>query len=368
MAYQKILVVGCGPVGALLAIFLDKIGFQVTIHDLKNKQEILSLKDHRATALSKGNLDFLKQTFGGNPLLEGALIKRILTQDGILGPQIKFESCKKSINSFGENIENSCLKAVIYDYLFSKTQVQFETTLPNTEDFALTIAADGKNSVFKPFATGKIFEHDYGHDACVSTLKMNAPLDVAYERFFKTGPIAVLPLKNNQASLIWSLENKFARILKEKSASEFLEILNIHLEGILEKKTYEITTKTWFPLKANFILPPYGKQLLFMGDSANSMHPVAGQGLNLSIRNIRIFVELAKKHMDLGLDIGSQTFLETYWKEARLQVLPLLAATHSLVKIFDFESKSLNIVKKIGLNLLEKSPTFKAIATRFASY
>ena len=361
-----IVIAGCGIIGGILALALNKQDLKVAVVEKKNLADLNAGQDYRATALSFGNFLYLQEILEQDPRFLGAQIRKILAEDGILGPKVNF--CADEFASgayFGVNVPNQILKTVIYDHLFKSKISFFENTSFEKANIEakLIIAADGRNSGFAHQIPSQKFNIDYHQTAYVATLALEKPIDTAYERFFKTGPIALLPLPSNQASLIWSLENHLIEPMKEN----LKEFVHIHLEGIVEDD-FEILSQGYFPLQASFILPPYIKGLLLMGDAAHGMHPVAGQGLNLGVRNIRELTQLTQKYVSLGLDIGSESLLQEYWKNTKGHVLGLMGATHGLIRIFDFESKMISSFKKLGMRIFEKSQSIKKTAAYFASH
>ena len=361
-----IAIVGCGLIGGILALALNKLGLKIAVIEKKSLVDLSSGKDYRASALSFGNFRYIQEIVENDARFSGSPIKKILAEDGILGPKINFSADDLSPGSyFGINVPNEILKTVVYEHLY-KTQISFfqNTTLEEINlESKLTIAADGRNSKFINQLSSEKFNIDYDQTAYVATLQLRKPIDIAYERFFKTGPIALLPLPLNQASLIWSLENHLIVSMKEN----LKEFIQIHLEGVLEND-FDILYQGYFPLKACFVLPPYSHRLLLMGDAAHSMHPVAGQGLNLGVRNIKELVQLTQRYLSSGLDIGSENFLQEYWGNTKGNVFALMSSTHGLIRLFDFESKMVSSFKRLGMRIFEKSETLKKTAAYFASH
>jgi ubiquinone biosynthesis UbiH/UbiF/VisC/COQ6 family hydroxylase len=360
-----IVIVGCGMVGGILALGLENLGLKIAVVEQTTLLNLAKSIDHRAVAISFGNFQYIKNLFGDDPRFLGAEIKKIVAEDGVLGEKVTF--CAHDIspdNPFGVNVLNQTFKPILYEKLEKSSITFFENA-----DFhalglesKLTIAADGRNSEFKNNVDAKVFHVNYNQTAYVATLQLKTQIDTAYERFFKTGPIALLPLPGHQASLIWSLEND----LSDFDEALLKDFILIHLENILQED-FDILYQAKFPLSANFLLPPYGDRLLLIGDAAHAMHPVAGQGFNLGIRNVRSLVDITQKYLNLGLEIGSNSFLKEYWRETRPHVLGLMSSTHGLIRLFDLESKLMTPFKKIGMRMIEKSDIFKKIAARFAS-
>lgn len=354
-----VMIVGGGLVGSFLSVVLSCLGLKIALVEKKLIDEILSFKDERAIALSFDNFEYIQNLLGPKNKIEGERILKIITQEGVHGPCVNFE--KENV-FFGVNVFNQSLKTQIYKKLLSDGLVsvfQSDDGLVSK----LTIAADGRNSGFVSRVNQKHVHIDYKQTAFAATLGLKKSLfGVAYERFLKTGPIALLPLPDNKASLIWSLEE----VLKDEVAGDSLmSFLKIHLEGIVGD--FEIINQAWFPLSAQLTFPPYIQGLLLMGDAAHAMHPVAGQGFNLAVRNIKALEGVVQKYLSLGLDIGSILMLEDYWKKARPNVVNTMTLTHSLIRIFDLESKSFGFFRKMGMRIFEKSNHLKKIASRFSS-
>lgn len=367
-------------VGGVLLLALEKLNLKIAVIEQKSFIDLKSGKDYRATALSSGNFDFLMKLFDQDARFLGANISNIITEDGILGPKVTFSADNLSVKTFGVNVPNQILKTIVYEKLSHLSNYTFFENVniremkENTVFFdsgeeltaKLIIAADGRNSIFRKYVSSRLMNIDYQQTAYVATLQLSKQLNASYERFFKTGPIALLPLPGNRASLIWSLEKEFAEMGKGFDREALKNYIQIHLEGIVEED-FDIVYEAWFPLSAHFFIPPYDKRLLLMGDAAHAMHPVAGQGFNLSVRNTRCLIEIIEEYQRLGLDMGSGTFLSQYWQSTKTNVFGLLASTHFLIRIFGLESKLIEILKKTGMRLVENSSFIKKKAILFAS-
>ncbi len=354
-----IMVVGGGLVGSLLAVVLSGLGLKIGLVEKKPIHEILSFKDDRAIALSFDNFKYIQNFLGSENQIEGERILKIITQEGVHGPCVNFE--KENV-FFGMNVFNQSLKTQIYKKLLPDSGVKVFNE-QGAISSKLILAADGRNSDFSSKVNQKHINIDYKQTAFAATLKLkNGLCGVAYERFLKTGPIALLPLPDNKASLIWSLEENLRNEITNDSLMSFLRI---HLEGITQD--FEIINQAWFPLSAQITFPPYCQGLLLMGDAAHAMHPVAGQGFNLAVRNIKVLEEVIKKYLSLGLDIGSVLMLEDYWKKSRPNVVNTMTLTHGLIRLFDLESKSFGFFRKMGMRIFEKSDNFKKMSSGFSS-
>ena len=124
--------------------------------------------------------------------------------------------------------------------------------------------------------------------------------------------------------------------------------------------------KALFPLELTLPKSLIKNRFILMGDAAHSIHPIAGQGFNLTIRDIKIFVNECYKRKELGLDIGSKMFLHNYERKRIFDVRSLVNATHTLNKLFESKSSSLKIFRRTGLSIVEKSNLMKKIFMKYA--
>ena len=235
----------------------------------------------------------------------------------------------------------------------------------------LLIAADGKNSSVKKYLKTKTFSKNYSHSASVINFNHTKNHNnTAFELFYKTGPLAILPMKkidknSFSSSIIWTNKKNYTNelskieknllklILEEKVSSYVGNILKIH----------NIQT---FPLSAHINSSFYNNRLIYIGDSAHSIHPIAGQGWNLGVRDIVKCLSVLEYSEKLGLDIGSSEICKKYHNLCYSDSFSLYQITDKLNSFFLSEDFFLSLTRHIGFKFIENNSFIKNRITNFA--
>ena len=226
------------------------------------------------------------------------------------------------------------------------------------------IAADGAKSSLRDRAGIATTGFNYWQSCITATIKPQKPHnDVAYERFWYAGPIGVLPLADGRCQVVWTVPHQQAEELRDLPVSEFLKELEHCTGGLLGK--LELDSQRWlFPVKlmqSNQYIAP---RLALIGDAAHCCHPVAGQGMNLGIRDAVALAEVLIAAHQAGEDIGSKVVLNRYAKWRKPENWVILAFTDFLDRMFSNQILPIVIIRRIGLFLLDRIPGFKYLALR----
>ncbi|EDZ63929.1 ubiquinone biosynthesis hydroxylase, UbiH/UbiF/VisC/COQ6 family [beta proteobacterium KB13] len=179
--------------------------------------------------------------------------------------------------------------------------------------------------------------------------------NIAYERFTPDGPIALLPINNNSLSkLVWTGNNHFIEDLLKLNNNEFIELFNENF-GERLGQVLEIGEKIVYPLRQRYMLKPYTENILVLGNAAHTMHPVAGQGLNLTIRDIAYLTILLQKNKYV---IDRYT-LKEYFDNRVTEMKSFMKLTHFLVKGFSNDYVGINKIRSLSLFLLDNQKIIK---------
>jgi 2-octaprenyl-6-methoxyphenol hydroxylase len=213
----------------------------------------------------------------------------------------------------------------------------------------LVIAADGKNSACRKASGIEALEIDYRQMGIVTTIAHELPHGgEAHENFLPAGPFAVLPLTGNRSSIVWTDEERVAQRLMAGNDEDFTEALRSrlgqHLGGIRvagARQAYSLSMM----IAKSFI----GRRIALVGDAAHVIHPLAGLGFNLSMRDIAALAETLVEHLRLGLDIGGDGCLETYQARRRMDTVMAAFATDLLNRLFCNEQTSVKFIRDLGL-------------------
>ena len=200
---------------------------------------------------------------------------------------------------------------------------------------------------------------EFNQTAITFNLKFaDAPDDTAHQFFFDDSILAVLPFSEYEASIVWSCQNKLYKELQEKSRNEFLEIF-LARTNYLYKPVAGITNQTSFPLSMSVSDTLYTKRFLIMGDAAHKIHPMAGQGLNLGLRDLRAFqLALSERKSD---DIGLNSFLKKYQRERLRDIKEFSFLTNQLNNLFLNDNVYIKKLIAKGFAFIDKSKFIKSI-------
>ena len=266
------------------------------------------------------------------------------------------------------NITVMCPAQVIaVEYTATGAELTIHTPdcqLPIKIRTSLVIAADGAKSSLRESAGIATTGWNYWQSCITATIKTEKPhQNIAYERFWYAGPIGVLPLADGRCQVVWTVPHQQAEELRDLPASEFLAQLEHCTGGLLGKLMLD--SQRWlFPVKLMQSKDYIADRLALIGDAAHCCHPVAGQGMNLGIRDAAALAEiLVAAHQD-GEDIGSRTVLQRYANWRKPENWVILAFTDFLDRMFSTRLLPIVIVRRIGLFLLDRVPVFKYLALR----
>ena len=185
----------------------------------------------------------------------------------------------------------------------------------------------------------------------------------AYQKFTTDGPIALLPFTKSEASIVWSLIN----------GSEFLDLNKDQLEKEINKRLNVFTNKLEIKsiekhrLKFLFAKKLFSKKTILIGNIAHNIHPVAGQGLNLSIKDIALYLKLLTKYEGLGYEINNEQILDEFNQERKLDNTVYSFGTLTLENLLSSNNKILNYFTRLGVNLIQKNNFIKNNLTKSAT-
>ncbi len=199
----------------------------------------------------------------------------------------------------------------------------------------LLVDASGVHSIWRQRAGISCMHHDYKCAALTAEIALAAPHgQVARQIFFHNGPLALLPLpKPDRAALVWSLPLRKAQALTACDENLFNGELNAAARGVFGQ-LHLIGPRSQQPLKAQIAEAFIGPRLALVGEAAHVIHPLAGQGMNLTLRDIGALVDTLKNARRLGLECGDATMLENYAGLRRADAFAAAFGTHALAEIF----------------------------------
>jgi len=384
---SNINIIGGGLIGTAAAYTLSKLGNNVVILEQNTKFDHKRILDKRTTAISEGSKRFLDEVNIWKDIRNHAEpIKKIQIFDRKQSNKIYFDNQRRKSN-LGYIVKNEFILDSLYKKLEKQKNVQIfnnispkdiyykdsriitkqDNFLINTN---LLIASDGKKSSVRKIFKTPIFSKDYKKKAIVINFyHSKSHQNTAYEFFFKNGPLAILPMQKNknefQSSIVWTNTNEFVDSLHSLDNNKIISILNKKIEGCVGE-IKKIITKQTFPLNAHLNSKFVEKRTIYLGDSAHSFHPIAGQGWNLGMQDVENLYKLVKKYNSLGLELGDEIFCNEFQKDNFFKAYRLYQITDKVDIIFKSDNLIFNHARFSAINLIEKSKRLKNHISDFA--
>jgi 2-octaprenyl-6-methoxyphenol hydroxylase len=227
-------------------------------------------------------------------------------------------------------------------------------------------AADGRKSPLRRMAGIRTVEWQYPQTGIVTTVRHRRPHNgIAVEHFLPAGPFAILPMTGDRSSIVWTERAELAPTLVRLSDAAFAAELAARFGDFLG--TVEPVGPRWtYPLRFLLAENYAATRLALVGEAAHTIHPIAGQGLNLGIRDVAALAELLIDARRLGLDIGDDSVLLRYQQWRRFDALAVAAVTDGLNRLFSNSLAPVQLVRDVGLALVNRLPPLKRLLMRDA--
>ena len=363
MSKQRICIVGDGLAGLMTAVVLGRIsGVDINLIAKKEKKNL----DKRTTAISHTNFKFIQENI-------------VKLDNNLFWPskniELYYETSKEKINFLNLNeahsnlmyvFENDKIKSILLKEI-SKNKIKIIRknikSLKDLENYDLAILCLGtKSNIYENITKLKSIKKDYKEIAITGYVKHNFKSLNTSQFFLKEGPLAILPFSQNYFSIVWSLNKKFyennSKKIKELTKHKLLEILKT-------KKSINVSNIQSYPISLNLERQYYKKNILILGEGLHSIHPVAGQGFNLVLRDIKKLKEVIKYYVGLGISIKNSYALSDFYNSRKPEntIMGLgVDITHNFFK----ENKFLDPIKKTILKQVSKSEFLKSFSKRIS--
>jgi 2-octaprenyl-6-methoxyphenol hydroxylase len=264
-----------------------------------------------------------------------------------------------------EGVELRAAAVEEFEIAAERIVVRFDDATPTAA--RLLIAADGARSGIRDRAGIRCFGWNYGQSAIVTTVAHERDhRGRAEEHFLPAGPFAILPLQGRRASIVWTEEAAEAGRIVALGDQEFHGELERRF-GLRLGDIKVVGPRRAYPLGLSVARTFVAERLALVGDAAHVIHPIAGQGLNLGLRDVAALAEAIVDAARLGLDVGSATVLERYQRWRRFDTMAMGVATDGLNRLFSNQSDALRLVRDVGLGLVERAPALKDLFIREAA-
>lgn len=379
-----VIIIGGGMIGLAQALALAAHGISCHLVDQADPAAMLAEGfDGRTSAISSSSMTMLEAIGLGDALAgQGCPIQQIWVSDGLQPGELDFVPGEDD-GYLGQMFENKLLRRILHGAAAAHDLIMLhmparitgkrrdETAAQVTLDDGtilsaqLLIVAEGRNSQTRAEAGLKIAHWQYDHAALVGAVYHEyAHQNIAYEIFYPTGPFAILPMLDDAAgrhrsAIVWSLPREDAPAYRKLSPRGFAHELEKAMGGMLGT-TEMAAPLSSYPLGFHHTTQITAQRLALVGDSAHGIHPIAGQGLNLGLRDVATLTEVLDDGLRLGLDAGDAILLERYSRWRSVDTIMVAAATDGLNRLFSIRGKGASALRRFGLGLVQRSRPAKA--------
>jgi 2-octaprenyl-6-methoxyphenol hydroxylase len=374
-----VLIVGSGMIGSSLAIALSGVGFKIVIVDQVNPLiQTGNEFDGRASAVAATPQKMLEEIGIWRHLKDNFMpIKDIRVVDGGSSLFLHYSHEDVSCEALGFMVENrhfrqACIAKLVNNKnttFLAPCKIQKLTrgvggvhavlTDGSQVDASLVVGADGRGSKIREIAEINCTTRLYPQTAIVLTVDHAlSHNNIAHEHFLPAGPFAILPLRGklgtkNRSSIVWTEKSELAQIILNLPQADFINEFRCRFGEHLGDTTF-IGPRWAYPLSLQYVETRISERLALIGDAAYGIHPIAGQGLNLGLRDVAALAEVLTDAKRLGLDIGSSIFLEKYQRWRRFDSAVMLATTDGLNRLFSNDIRPIKVARNLGLAAVNK--------------
>ncbi len=386
---DDILIAGGGLNGITMALALASVGFRVALVDpqppkLRKAQGF----DGRSYALAISSMRVLQTLGVWDALNDVQPILQIKVTDGRAGEgtsplMLAFDHAEIEEGPMGYMVEDRHLRPALLDaakessitqlddrvtrHVADATGVTISLASGETRRARLLIGCDGRNSAIAERSGVKRIGWDYGQTAFVTAITHEKPNDgIAHQFFMPSGPLAILPLTDNRASIVWTETSDRAEAIHNMTDEGYLIELRPRFGSFLgdidlagDRFTYPLTLS----IAQNFV----ADRAALVGDAAHVVHPIAGQGLNAGLKDVAALAQILIDAKRRGEDIGRSDVLQRYERWRRFDTTALAAATDTFNRLFSNDNPLLRGIRDIGLGLTNAVPGLRRRLIREAA-
>ncbi len=388
-----VLIVGGGLVGGTLAAMLAAEGLEVAVVDAEDPDSASRPRaDGRVSAIALSSKRLLEAAgLWGDLARDAAPIRDIRVAEGHTPFFLHYDSREVGGEPFGYMVENRTLRRAIARRIAGERRIRLLAPVRiQTLDrgavaalavldrkigglarvrSALAVAADGRASRTRRDAGIGVTRRGYDQTAIVCTIRHERSHHfVAHELFQPAGPFAILPMNDHgghRSAIVWAERPDVAPLMAALDDDAFAREIQRRAGDFLG--TIRLDSPRWtYPLSVQFAQRMVAHRLALAGDAAHAMHPVAGQGLNMGLRDVAALAEILGDAKGLGLDLGSAAVLERYGRWRRFDNGLMLAMTDTLVRFFSNDIGPIKAARAIGLSAVNRIAPLRRLFARHA--
>ncbi|HMY89045.1 MAG TPA: UbiH/UbiF family hydroxylase [Nitrosomonas sp.] len=377
-----IVIIGGGLVGASLATSLKGSHLTVALIDAAAPTPLPNDAswDNRIYTISPGSADFLR-SLGLWQQIDASRVTpiyemNVFGDDG--AAEIDFGAYESGLPELAFVTENRQLQAVLWGALLNDSQnitvfssakctaiswhdsgVNILLADGRTIQASLIVGADGVNSWVREQAGITVEHHRYEQIGVVANFSTElAHHNIAYQWFRRDGVLAFLPLPDKRVSIVWSTHETHANELRNISDEEFSQRVSEASNRVLGRLQL-ITQPVGFPLNFVHVSKLVKPRLVLIGDAAHGIHPLAGQGVNLGLRDVKALSEILKKD-EIYYDYGDYILLLRYERARKADITAMETVTDGLHKLFNSQDPIIRRFRNLGLTMTNRLPFIKS--------
>ena len=378
MKHYDVIINGGGMVGATLGCLLAQAGRSVAVIEAFETSPFSqdAAHDLRVSAISRASQQALMASGAWDNIISMRVspyeIMDVWDEAG--DGHVRFDAAELGEPNLGYIIENKVIQLALADALIAhpnatllrpqslasfvvdSDQVVVTLSSGDTLSASLLVGADGANSTVRQLAGIEVSVDDYGQSGLVAVVKTEKPHEfTAWQRFQSTGPLAFLPLSDGSSSIVWTLPSDRADYYLSLGKKAFKEELAKALDHKLGKIT-TVSQRAAFPLRGSQATPYVVERVALVGDAAHTIHPLAGQGVNLGLKDV---VELAELINNTQHDVGGMKLLRRYERARRGDNLLTMKAMEAFRLLFGHSASSVKSLRNMGMRLFNQSTMLK---------
>ncbi len=379
MTKHDVLILGGGLIGQTMALALDRHGLRSVVVDPVDPETTLTTDfDGRVTAISSSSWK-LFDALGLGPLMRGQAcpIARIEVRDGAAGAPLDFQSDDDD-DALGLMLENRVLRRALWLLIQQAPHVTrryghqavtldrgpngVTAQLDDGEVLSapLVLVCEGRHSTTRAAAGIPVAAWDYASMSIVTAMDHSLPHGgTAHQIFYPGGPVALLPMNpGTRSALVWSLPEADAKAMAKLGERAFLAEVDRATGGLLGDMRL-VAPRAVYPLQFRHTAKMTDHRLALVGDAGHGIHPIAGQGFNLGLRDVAALTEVLVEGARLGLDLGDAQLLARYQRWRSADVMAVTLACDTLVRLFGIKGRVARAVRRLGLGAVQRAKPLK---------